>query len=405
MNKYLLFGIGLVIVLIVAGVGFFVVRKSARPIKSQIFNQLIASDCPNRPLFTVPPIDPKDFLTIIPLGNLSPPDHIIPTDHIYLTVKDNNKIDPTKAVPVMAPGDITITRISHNTALKSGKVFSDDYAIDFSPCKDVRANFGHVTKLSDELKAVFDKASPGCQSHNPRPEDKYSYCNADVSYKLSAGAAIGEAGGGTSTGLDWRLVDRRSMPLVWANPKRYRDDQFHFACPIDLYDPKIKAELYERFGGYGGQKRTVEPRCGEVNQDKPGTAQGNWISGDGLIDQPEQWSKTLALVHDNADPTIGVVSIGGVIGEPTKIQFTPKHEGTLNREFGEVLPDGKIYCYQGEMRRAQDQSQPANLAFNRIESLQRVIIQLISANSMKIELQNGSCSDEVSFLKPTVYQR
>lgn len=92
-------------------------------------SQVGGSECADGPIFTKIPLDPAKILSITPLGNLNPPDHTIPTDHIYLVVKNNNEIHPKSATAVFSPSDITITRITHQSTKKSGKAFSDDYSI------------------------------------------------------------------------------------------------------------------------------------------------------------------------------------------------------------------------------------------------------------------------------------
>lgn len=214
---------------------------------------------------------------------------------------------------------------------------------------------------------------------------------------MKAGQVIGTAGGGTANGLDIQAVHSRAAGKPYANPKRYRNDALHFVCPLDLFDPTTKAALYKKLGS-NRTKRTIEPRCGEVNQDVAGTAQGNWITGVGKsdpIDQPGNWDKSIALVHDNFNPSIGVASIGGVIGNPTIIAFAPKHEGTINREFSEVKPDGSMYCYQTD-------AQPGSGNLARSGSL---LIQLTSATTMQAQLAQGSCSGSASFSKATIYER
>lgn len=348
-------------------------------------------------VFTAPPMAPADFLSITPLGNLNPPDHTVPTDHIYVVIKENNTIDPAYDKTVRAPGDIVIQSMSHNTAKKQGAVFSDDYAIDFSPCNDVRINFGHVTTISPQLQAAFEAARPSCNTQVPRPGDDYTYCRADLNYTMKAGEIIGTAGGGASTGLDIQAIDRRVTGNPYANPSRYRSDALHFVCPLDLFDQTTKAALYEKLGS-NRIKRTIEPRCGAVNQDVPGTAQGNWITGvkaNDPIDQPGNWDKSIALVHDNFNPAIGVASIGGVIGSPTIIAFVPKHDGTINREFSEVKPDGNVYCYQTD-------AQPGSGNVARSGSL---LIQLTSATTMQAEFIPGACPGSVAFSKATTYER
>ena len=133
----------IVVILASAGIFFGTRQKNTA--------SLVGPTCPQGSLFSVSPIKSSDLLYVVPLGHLNPPDHTIPTDHIYLTVKDTNQIIPNSAKEVFAPGDITITSISKSKVIRGGKPQSDDYSIDFSPCKNVRGKFGHVTKLSSNL--------------------------------------------------------------------------------------------------------------------------------------------------------------------------------------------------------------------------------------------------------------
>lgn len=380
----------------ILGFVFFFMNFSEKII-NEVTNYLDA--CSSESVFNTPPIALSDFLSITPLGNLNPPDHTIPTDHIYIVVKNNNEIDPSAARIVVAPGDITIQAITYQNVKKNGQSFSEDYSIDFSPCHEVQANFGHVTKLSPKLLSLFESARGNCETKHPRPEDEYTYCKKFISAKVSAGEILGEAGGGTPTGLDFRLTDRRIKPLTYANPNRYRDDQFYFACPLDLFDLVTKEKLYDFLGGKNG-KRVIEPRCGEVNQDIPGTAQGNWMTGDGLIDTPESWSKSIALVHDNTDPNIGVFSIGGIISTPRKIQFNISHNGRVNRKFSEVKSDGNIYCYEDKTAEPMDKSYGTMSI-----PIERIIIQMTSDTLIMTEFQNGSCDNSYQFENPTTYER
>ena len=394
----------LIFVLVVfAGIGiFFGLHQKNTPflIKKGI-NQIAGSFCPKSPLFTASPININDLLHVVPLGHLNPPDHTIPTDHTYLTVKNTNQIIPDSAREVFAPGDITITTIQKTHVIRGGRLQSDDYSIDFSPCKEVRGKFGHITKLSSILSKMAD-TDLSCDTRKSGPADEATYCRKDLNFKIKAHELIGEAGGGSATGLDFQLVDRRSEKLNYANPKRYREDQLHYVCPLDYFDLAIKDSLYQKLGN-NLTKRTIEPKCGEVNQDKLGTAQGNWMKSDGsprfageagLIDTPENWSKSIALVHDNIDASIGVVSIGGMITNPQRIQFNPSQTGNINREFSQVKPNGQIYCYEG---RSIGQQQGGKSG--------RVLIELTSDTVLKAEYQALSCNESINFNSPTAYER
>lgn len=354
-------------------------------------SQINGPDCPQGSIFTKIPLDPDKILSVTPLGNLNPPDHTTPADHIYLVVKENNEVHPELSTAVFAPSDITISQITHQIIKKSGKVVNEDYTIDFSPCKDLNSRFGHVTKLSTKLNSIIEQSKSDCQTRSPRSDYEYSYCRYNLSTKVSAGEQIGEAGGGSATGLDFWTMDFKTPELIFSNPKRYNSSELHVACPINFFEKDKKEILSQKLGRYQ-KKRTIEPLCGQFNQEIPNTTAGNWMIGEGYIDMPESWSKTLSLVHDNTDPSIGVVSIGGSITSPTKIQFSPTSSGTMNRDFNQVKDD-QIYCYQGQ-----------SVGLNSGQH-GRVLIQLIEAFKLKVEYQNENCEQPLQFNSPTVYER
>src|SRR5712672_3030835 len=60
--------------------------------------------CGPATLLTVTPMDLSDIREIAPLGNLNPPGHTFPTDHIYFYAAAG------PSVPIVAPGAIRITQ-------------------------------------------------------------------------------------------------------------------------------------------------------------------------------------------------------------------------------------------------------------------------------------------------------
>ena len=108
----------------------------------------------------------------------------------------------------------------------------------------------------------------------------------------------------------------------------------------------MKAGFEALLGSYSGSVlRTAPPLCGTIDQDVPGTAQGDWYHA-GSPDSPED--PHLALAHDNVVVSSGVFSSGtsipGLQGLGTLL-FSPAHSGRVQREFSEVVADGNEYCY------------------------------------------------------------
>ncbi len=357
----------------------------------------------NSEFFSVSPIALSDFINITPLGNPNPPAHTFPTDHIYFYVKRAGPasgpggLPPAAEVTVFAPGDITILQVNSKEYLsstQSGFKPHTDYQVEFSTCKEFRARFDHVASLSDKIKSQFksrlerDKESDGELSNS---SSTYStggstikYHSTRVDIKLKAGEVIGTAGGPNgSNNLDFWAFDYRIAPHVYANPSRWNEDSFYIVCAIDYFIPTLRDTLRKRFGGFNGTSRTALPLCGEVAQDKPGTAQGVWfvkgtpVDGRGLSRQDPH----LALVPDNVDPSKGVFSMGISMEEKGlssgAYHFGSRHSGLVNRDFREITADGNVYCYETEGH------------FRREGTKEIILLQLINATTVRIEKLNA----------------
>jgi hypothetical protein len=84
-------------------------------------------------------------------------------------------------------------------------------------------------------------------------------------------------------------------------------------------------------------------------QDLPGTAQGNWFTPGGAnFMNTTNFEPFLGLLHDHVEPGIPIISMGtSVKGVRLGLySFTPQSTGTVNRDFADVRPDGKTYCYE-----------------------------------------------------------
>ena len=78
---------------------------------SWLYNENNIKTSTRLPLFSVSPIDIENISNIIPLGALSPPSHVFPTDHIYFVLPRTEGADHPHAVSVYSPGDLIITSI------------------------------------------------------------------------------------------------------------------------------------------------------------------------------------------------------------------------------------------------------------------------------------------------------
>ncbi|TET53996.1 MAG: hypothetical protein E3J64_02650 [Anaerolineales bacterium] len=315
-------------------------------------------DCPadvSEPLFDVSPLDLDDFTGIIPLGGLNPPSHTFPTDHIYFFIRredPSNPVGPAASVPVYAPGHVWITALGSSEHLSADPPYTD-YKIHFAPCRQFQAYYIHVQLLSPEL---LDQAGPfdesRCSTYETG-EQVYRNCEAwGLSIEVEAGTFIGTTGGRAGqNAIDMGAHDARVSPLGYANPSRFYTNEtsfapFHVVCPIDYFEPELREVLRDRLGdGLGAFRRTVEPLCGQVEQDEPGTAQGSWHVGGTTESYPED--PHLALVHDAVDPSVAVFSVGTSIPglAPRVYRLVAETTGTVNLDFHLVMPSEEVVCY------------------------------------------------------------
>jgi len=337
------------------------------------------ASCSNDPLFTVSPTDLKNICGIVPIGNLNPTGHTLPTRHLYLYLPDANGtcgVDKSGQFSVYAPGDVTM---SHVTEQKNLTQDTTDYSISFYPCAEFKWYFYHLSSLQNAIKTQIGAfRDDECRTYTTGGEN-YQNCSKAVNFDIRAGDTIGTVGGTTSQAFDFGAMDARVNALAFANPSRIEQqedkvDALHMVCPLDYFELTVRDQLKAKLGSYDGvTKRTAKPVCGEFEQDEAGTAQGIWfIEGTEGVSNSED--KHLALVHHNVDPTIGAFSVGTSVSDlsSNEYNFTPTSSGKVDREFSEVTSDGSVYCYEMSVSGSE-------VIF---------LIQLTNATTLKMEKQD-----------------
>ncbi len=64
------------------------------------------ANCGTAPMLTVSPIDIASIRDLTPLGNLNPPAHTHPTDHLYFYATFTGTRVP---IPILSPGDVVVS--------------------------------------------------------------------------------------------------------------------------------------------------------------------------------------------------------------------------------------------------------------------------------------------------------
>lgn len=319
------------------------------------------SDLLSHPPIPVASLDPGDEL--IPLGHLRPPWHTYPTDHMYWHIKDS---DPNTrgvdAVPFRSLGDMTISVIGHVENLETGVIH---YMMDFHPCREVMGHIAYITSLSPELRDAYDQDQAACWADGPG----FRRCCLKMNVQTTAGQELGGLGGANARGIDFTLYDTRIAPLAFANPDRYRRDdngfdRFHIVCPVDYFMKDLRTNLEDKIWRVGD----VEPLCGRIDQDIPGTAQGTWfVPG---TENPADEKEAIHLSYDNIHPSRSVFSIGNAAWGTARYEvWAPMATGRRNREFKDITLDGNIYCFDG------------------MDYAGNILMQMTSETTLKIEKQ------------------
>lgn len=352
-------------------------------------NYKALSACGSEPMLTRSPIDLSKLDQIGPLGAINPPEHTIPTDHMYFMYRyerpDNERYD------LVAPGDIVVTSINYSGKVAANGQYEDtDYAVTFWPCKGVSFKLGHVNTLEGPLKGIVGADGEGADCRRDKPTDgnELLFCTKDVDIKVSAGDVMGKLGAKYVAALDVGAYKLGTKDRGFTSPKYYHG--VDAVCPLDFFTKDVQTKMYALI------RRTGEPRCGQIGQDKANTLQGTWYS----MEDPEQakvdWNSHLTLAHTSDDPSEGVLAIAGKIADPASYFFTPTHEGAINREPSETTA-GTVYCYQHDGDRRRSNGSFAGEG--------KTLLKLTDNHTMQAEHKSGSCSNGESFSSPTTYYR
>ncbi len=416
--------VAVVVLVVIAGAFFLNKTKSGRRMGSKL--GLNAPVCPQNleGILSHPFMDPKYIAALTPLGNISPPGHTSPVDHIYFQTTYDGRI------PMYAPADATIyniTTIARETKPGAGDIKVIGYNLQYTICDGLVLDFANHEDVVDTIKnEITKRGKKDCRGgivkdgHGKLEEEQ---CYYHVNIPVKAGQQVGwtwqtqhPEGWGKTLAFEIWAANYNVDPPSQTNWKYYEDDRYaHIMCPFDLYTGELKQAYYSKLGrwetgekgkkddGKEGKKaalaggyfipRNGEPFCGQVDQDIVGTIQGMWFSKPTPKDDYNaKFDGGLAFLHNNVDVNMGEISVGGDLaqGKSGVVFFNPVHSGTVNREPGEVQADGKVYCYTAD---------------GQWNSQGKFLVQLVDDHHIKAEIQAGQCSTAETFTKPFFYER
>ena len=335
-------------------------------------------ECTSDILFIVSPLDIDDVSSIVALGNLNPPGHVFPTDHIYFYITRTEGSDHPLVVPLYSPGNLTVTMVNASEHVNAGFT---DYSISLQPCEHITVVLGHVSSLSTE---IFGDTSSfkewTLDNEYSTGGETYRRWRKEYNINVMAGQVLGSAGGNPGQwALDLGVYNLRHIQESVANSQRWLKSWYlHAVDPLSCFEKgPVLDQLLQLV-----DRELVEGDSlpyGSVLQDLPGAAQGCWFFSGVRDTYPED--PHLALVHSNIYPSRAVLSVGTSIPnlDSATYKFLPEDSGLVNRDFKEITPDGQIYGFQVDQ-------------FDGV-----IILQMPDAETLWIEALKGANSHPVSW--------
>ena len=214
-------------------------------------------------VFRASPVAVEAIRWITPLGNLNPPDHTVPTDHIYfyIAAPDGGESFVTMRTAFFAPADGTVTTLFGAIGAESKIVVRATSTISY-----------YIDHIIPDVTV-----SPGT--------------------RLTAGQRLGTSG--AAYAVDLGVINTGLTLTGFANPMRYPSDTLHADAPLKYYEEPLRSQLYAKV------QRLGSDLDGKIDLDVPGRLAGNWYVENG--------TNAVAFAYNTYDPTQVRISIGGIL--------------------------------------------------------------------------------------------
>ena len=351
------------------------------------------SACGSGPVLTHAPMDIGTVTYISPLGSLNPPGHTFPTTHMYFMLPSEDvggnagpfgdgRVFPAQPVYAAADGYIAAMASGTVTSSLSGTSTTfEEFDLRLEVCDGILIRYGHIGPLSPRLQELL-ASTPADNCHSYSTGDaSVERCEYHPFWTVEAGELLAYTSG---------RVAAFDFGAALPNPvSPDRTGEVTYGCPLDLYDDALRLQ-FEALVGDNLTRRTVEPICGNLDVDVPGTAAGHWYSD---LNGPPQEDRNVALAYDNVNPAIPVLSIGTSVPgiEPVAYRFTPTSSGSHNRTFDAITPGAEVFCFDGLSDR-----------FGRQFPGIAILVELVDDNTLRVEKASAtSCGNGPWTMSPS----
>ncbi len=311
--------------------------------------------------FTVLPMALADLENVAPIGNLNPPGHTFPSDHIGLTHTTVGQ-PPSGAYVVYAPA------AGHVRAVYGG---GPDAGIEVGP-----QPLGEVGGERTWYYMGHIILDPGI----------------GVGSQLTAGQRIG-TNSGMAGGVDFGLVDM-AVTNGFIRGERYGIKMKHAVKPLSRFTPALRAQLAAMVDRTGANDED-----GKLVYDMAGRLIGNWFHESLPYDQsaetsPANWSKHLAFTEIPTTAGERVIATGGFgTGESTVYWIEP-----AATDFATVSPSsGKVvYRSVAGLRRWWQHPVQADRYF---------LVEMTGPETLRIEMFMGATAPTAFTAAAQTYKR
>jgi hypothetical protein len=176
-------------------------------------------------IFTVSPVDPANLSSIVPLGNLNPPGHTYPTDHMYFALKNGNA------------GVNSVKAAAAGTIIDAYKPGGTDWKITVQVDKSFFYYYDHITPAN----------------------------GIKVGTVLAAGDVVG-TNSGLAAAVDFGVYNYNNAPLAGILDDCLAESEAYVDSPLKYYAGGLQANLYALAGNTDGK----------IDYDQAGKLVGDW---------------------------------------------------------------------------------------------------------------------------------
>jgi hypothetical protein len=217
--------------------------------------------------------------SVTALGNLNPPGHVLPTDHIYFYDGDLSANHPggSDVRDVIMPATGAVVFVI--------KPVGTDYKIVFRATESFFFYLDHIL-LSQ-----------------PLTEGQI----------LQAGAKIGVTAAGSA--IDLGAFDMTVKHAGFVDTLRYPSQTLHYVAPRSYFTAALQADIDSHLY----RSASAADKGGQIDFGVGGRLVGDWF----LLGMPRDsssgpygWTRSIAFVYDYYDPTTVRISIGGTVASP-----------------------------------------------------------------------------------------